>query len=139
MLVLIPCYNMRMKQKFGSLAILSTALLVPLAIFAGSSVEYILKRTNPDHVDITLGLAYLRPMLASGIGVAVALTICSITLALMGLKKDENRRLAKFSLILLSVILLSAVASGVLKHQSDTLENAQTKSQVQDLFKTLGR
>lgn len=139
MLVLKPCYNMRMKQKFGTFALVTTALMVPLSILAGAATEFFLKRNNPNHIDITLGLAYLRPILQVGIGVAAVLFIASIVLALIGLKKDSSPQLAKVALLVLLIITLVSSGASLLKNRTDKLESTYTEKQLNTFFQKLSR
>lgn len=139
MLVLNPCYNVPMKQKFGTLALVTGALMVPVSILASALTEYYLKQGNSSNVDITAGLAYLRPILVVGGGVAAALGIATIVLAVIGFKKDESSRLAKLALVLLLVITLFSLSAGMLKKQTDKLEDAYTKKSLNSFFEDLSR
>lgn len=128
-----------MKQKFGTFALVATALMVPLSILAGAVTEFFLKRSNPNHIDITLGLAYLRPILQVGTGVAAILFIVSIVFALIGLKKDSSPQIAKVALLILLIITLASSGASLLKNRTDKLEDAYTNDRVKDFFKVLGR
>lgn len=130
---------MRMKQKFGTFALVTTALMVPLSILAGAATEFFLKRNNPNHIDITLGLAYLRPILQVGIGVAAVLFIASIVLALIGLKKDSSPQLAKVALLVLLIITLVSSGASLLKNRTDKLESTYTEKQLNTFFQKLSR
>ncbi|MFO0971340.1 MAG: hypothetical protein U0520_03285 [Candidatus Saccharimonadales bacterium] len=128
-----------MKQKFGTFALVTTALMVPLSILAGAATEFFLKRNNPNHIDITLGLAYLRPILQVGIGVAAVLFIASIVLALIGLKKDSSPQLAKVALLVLLIITLVSSGASLLKNRTDKLESTYTEKQLNTFFQKLSR
>lgn len=62
-----------------------TSVLAALSLFAvttvGQVVELVLKSTNPDDVDVTQGLAYLRPLLVTTfvlLAVAAPATVAAI-------------------------------------------------------------
>ncbi len=49
--------------QYAATAMSAAAILLPLTI--AKIVELVLKTTNPDNVDVTQGLAYLRPILVT--------------------------------------------------------------------------
>ena len=82
----------------------SIAVLLPLTI--AKVVEWVLKSTNPDGVDVTHGLAYLSPIL---IAAWVSLGVCivgAVVLNVLAQRRDGSAKLA-WLILALQVVLLA--------------------------------
>lgn len=89
------------RPSLRTLAITLTCLLLPLTMLAGVVAAAILKSANPDNIDITTSLAYLRQTMIASIivfGLAVA-TIVGLIVKMY--RRDHNFTQAKLPLVLL--------------------------------------
>lgn len=97
----------------GKRSILLAGLALPLATLTGNSIAWYLKTYNPDNVDVSAGLAYLRPVLLSGVSVFAVCIIGGIIYGLRGIKRDTDRQLAAAGLLLVALIVLVSLGSAV--------------------------
>lgn len=86
-------------------------LPLPAAWIVGNLVGGFLKSTNPDNVDITHGLAYLRPILVSAFATMAVVAVLALVLAM-------RRRRAGDTLPLNLLVVHVIVAAVVLATQS---------------------
>lgn len=125
-----------MTIKHSKISIAAAALSVPAAFMAGNLTTLILKSNNPDNVDITAGLAYLRPILIVSFTTFGVLCLISLVFGIIGLRKDD-KSLSKFSLILLVALLLVSLTAGLLQKQTDKIEKDYSQKQFNSLFQEL--
>lgn len=95
---------MQRRPSLRTIAITLVTLALPATLLVAYSVGAYLKSTNPDNVDITQGLAYLRPILISGwvtFGV-IAASVCG--LIVMMYRREGNFVQAKLPLTLLVIL-----------------------------------
>ena len=93
------------RPSLRTIAVTLIALALPLTLLVSQLVTAYLKSNNPDNVDITQGLAYLRPILIAGwvtFGVIMA-SVAGLIVAMY--RRDGNFIEAKLPLIL-SVLLV---------------------------------
>ncbi|HHU08844.1 MAG TPA: hypothetical protein GXZ60_02330 [Intrasporangiaceae bacterium] len=98
-----------------------TSVLAALSLFAvttvGQVVELVLKSTNPDDVDVTQGLAYLRPLLLTAF-VLLAVAVPATVAAIVRLGRIEGRAATRlpWTLFAVQVVLwlIYVVARGAL-------------------------
>lgn len=102
-------------MRHGRAAVACAALAIPVTLLLGSTVTWLYKSRNPDNVDITAGLAYLRQSLLTSFGTFLVIAVLTIALAVRGLRRDEDPALARLALVLLAAVtacgLLAAIAS----------------------------
>lgn len=83
-----------------------TSVLAALSLFAvttvGQVVELVLKSTNPDDVDVTQGLAYLRPLLVTTF-VLLAVAAPATVAAIVRLGRIEGRAATRLPWTLFAV------------------------------------
>lgn len=84
----------------------SVAVLAPLTV--AKLVEYALKASNPDRVDITQGLAYLRPILIT-VWTLLAIGIGSATWAILDVRRKDGPTAARIPML----VLLGQIALGL--------------------------
>jgi uncharacterized Tic20 family protein len=114
-------------NKFGKVSIFSAGLMFPVAAFIGGLVAWNLKSNNPNDVDITQGLAYLRPILLTGIVIFIVLLLLSVVTGILALKKDTDRSFGKVGLALLvSVLIFSGGAALANKKTDDAIDSYRT-------------
>lgn len=127
-----------MRKSYGNLSFVVLALTVPVSMFVGAILEWWLKSRNPSNLDITAGLAYLRPLLVTSFTVALALLIASLVLALVGIKRDEDDRTARAALFTLIAVVVISLASLFAKSRVSKTEDNYRNRHLNSFFKTLG-
>lgn len=90
-------------KNLRTLTIVLTCLLLPLTMLAGVLATAFYKSTNPDTIDITTSLAYLRQTMTVAI-----VTFAVIVAAISGLIFKMYRRDRNFSQAKLPIVLLAA-------------------------------
>lgn len=98
-----------------------TAVLAGVSLFAvttiGQVVELALKSTNPADVDVTQGLAYLRPLLLTTLVLLVVAVVATVT-AIVRLGRAEGRAATRLPWTLFAVQsvlwLIYVIARGAL-------------------------
>ena len=91
-------------KSYGKISLYATALALPVPVFVGAVLGYILKSANPDKVDITNGLAYLAPILVASFIVMALIWGVALIAGLLGLKSDADKQPARTSLALLAIV-----------------------------------
>lgn len=123
-----------MKEKFTKSAHVFIALALPIAFLAGTLTSLFLKTNNPDHIDITADLAYLRPALYAGYATLVIILLLGFIASLLNLNSDR-KRYAKATLITMLIVILCVVGSALAQKRVEQVEKNYSKQHVQDLFK----
>jgi fumarate reductase subunit C len=118
-------------NKFGKISLFTAGIMYPAAACIGGVVTWYLKTNNPDNVDITAGLAYLRPILVTSFAVFVVFFIISLITGVISIKKEPESFLGKFALVLLSVIIVLSAGAVVLNAKTDDAEKSYRKQQVE--------
>lgn len=124
-------------NRFSKLSIISSSLALPLALLSGTVVAWYLKGNNPDHVDITAGLAYLRPILVTGFTFFIVLGLLSLLFALIGLKKQENRGLIRLALVLALAVIVTSSLTAALQTRISSIEDSYRERRVETLLKNI--
>ena len=93
-------------NKFGKVSLFTAGIMYPAAALVGGLVAWNLKSGNRDNVDITAGLAYLRPILVTGFVLFGVLFATSLVSGVLALKKDQDKSIGKLALILLATIVI---------------------------------
>ncbi len=125
-----------MNQKHAKISLAASALALPVALMAGNLTSLILKTNNPDNVDITANLAYLRPTLIVSFTIFGVLCVISLVFAIISMRKGD-KSLSKFSLVVLVAVLLVSLAAGLLQKQTDAIERDYSKQRFDTLFQQL--
>ena len=125
-----------MKEKISKSAHIFVALAVPLAFLVGTLTSLVFKTTNPDHVDITADLAYLKPSLYAGYGTLLVLLSLGLIASLLSFKSGAQKY-AKTTLITLLIIVVCVAGSALAQKRTDQVEATYSKQQVQSLFKQM--
>ncbi len=117
-------------NKFGKVSIITAGLVLPIAMLVSGIVAWQLKSTNPDAVDITAGLAYLRPILVTSFTAFGLIWLVSLVSGLLGLKKDASPDYSKLGLLLLVLITITSVGAGITSKGVSDAEDAY-RAQIQ--------
>ena len=124
-------YTIGRRPSLRTIAITLTCLLLPLTMLAGVLAGAIYKSANPDGIDITTSIAYLRQTMTVAIVTFVAITMTITGLVIAVYRRDHNFTQAKLPLVLL--ISTIAVVIALL------LANAYTNSVQDQYLKDHGR
>jgi|GEM_PF-5131445 len=128
-----------MKQKFGTIALFITALSFPFAVLVGKITELYLKHANASSVDITSKSAYTHTSLIAGITILGLFIIVAAIISLIGLKKDENIRLARISLITIGCIVILSLLTYLVQTRINTLEHSYSKKSINTFLQNIAR
>lgn len=115
-------------NKFGKVSIITAGLVLPLTLFISGLVAWYLKSNNPDNVDITAALAYLRPVLLTAIGTFSLFWLVSLLSGLIGLKNDRSNEYSKIGLILLALVTVVSLCAGISTKKASDAEAAYQSS-----------
>lgn len=110
-------------MRHGRAAIACAALAVPVTVLLGSAVAWYYKTRNPDDVDITAGLAYLRQILLTTFGAFLVMAVLTIVLAVFGLRRDDDPALARLALVLLAAVTACGLLAGVASSRAGDAEH----------------
>lgn len=124
-------------NKFGKTSLVITSLLLPLTVLMSGFVEWQLKNGNPNNVDITSDMAYLKQILGTALVSFAILWVLSAAAAIVGLKKDSNKEFSKLSLILLVVVTLFSILGGIVTNAAGDAEEAYKDRQREQFFEKL--
>lgn len=133
---LVECYTdgrkarVTIMNKFGKVSIITAGLVLPVALLLSGVVAWQLKTTNPDAVDITAGLAYLRPILVTSFTTFGLIWLVSLVSGILGLKKDASPDYSKLGLLLLVLITITSVGAGITSKGVSDAEDAY-RAQIQ--------
>lgn len=109
----------------GKLSIVFASLVMPLTFLLSFAVSVHLKGTNPNQVDVTAGLAYLRPILITAIVSVIGCIVLSIIFAIRSINIDKDKSLGKFALILLAgLFILFVIDTKLINKNTDIIDDA---------------
>ncbi len=114
---------MSSRPSLRTIALSLIALLFPLAMLVGNSVTAFHKSTNPNNVDITAGLAYLRQTLFASFGTAFIIGAIVVWLIIMMYRRDRNFIEAKLPLALLVVVTIVLIGAISLNSYTNAVED----------------
>jgi ABC-type transport system involved in cytochrome bd biosynthesis fused ATPase/permease subunit len=106
-------------NKYGKVSLFSAGIMFPAATFVSGLIGWSLKSSNPDNVDITQGLAYLRPILVTGFCVFGVLLAISLVSGVLALRKDADKTFGKLGLALLITIFIVSAGSAIAASKTD--------------------
>ena len=121
-------------NKFGKVSLFTAGIMYPAAAFIGGLVAWNLKSNNPNNVDITAGLAYLRPILVTGFTLFAVLFITSLVNGVIALKKDQDKNLGKLALILLATIAVFSIGAAIANAKTDDAISQYRTQKEQEFF-----
>lgn len=118
-------------NKNGKIALILASIFPLIVLTLGNLQAKFLKSNNVDNVDITQGLAYLRPILIMSFLVLAIFIITTIFFSLRGMKNDEQPEFAKLGLIILIVnLVLFFATNAAINGHNKLIESAwQSKSE----------
>lgn len=116
-------------NKFGKLSIIASGLMLPLALIAGNLVTWYYKSGNPDNVDITAGLAYLRPILVISFTIFALTWLISLVSGLMALRRDRSSELGRIGLLLLALVSIISLFSAIAANKVTKIEENYKEQQ----------
>lgn len=126
-----------MTNKYGKMAIITASLILPLTLILSGLVAWQLKESNPDNVDVTAGLAYLRQILGTALVAAAILWGISLVSSLIGLKKDDDRTWAKLGMLVLVLVTITSITAGIVQNQVSDVEKVYKDNQAEQFFEKL--
>ena len=121
-------------NKFGKISIIAASTALPVALIVSGLVSWQLKSSNPDNVDITQGLAYLRPILVSSFIVFGVFIVLSLITGLLALKRDQDISLGKLGLVLAVTVLLLSTVAGVASNKASHSVDTYREKKEQQFF-----
>ena len=124
-------------NKFGKVSVITAGLVLPLALLAGNVVTWYYKSSNPNNVDITADLAYLRQTLVTAFVVYGLVWLISLVCGILSLRREKSSDLGKTGLLLLSLITALSLCTAVTAGKISNAEEAYRAQQSQNFFKKL--
>lgn len=121
-------------NKFGKISVVTSALMLPVATLVSSTVGWYLKSQNNHNVDITLGLAYLRPILVSGTIVFIVFLLASVIYAVLAIQKDSDKTYGKIGLLIVSLVLLLTLGAALANYKTDKSIDAFRTNKEQQFY-----
>jgi hypothetical protein len=91
-------------------AVVLSSLIIPVPIFFSRIVEAILKSSNPAHVDVRQGLAYLSEQLAWGFGSLGFLLIVLIVIYVIVYRRAKTLDALKVPLLIFALQVVLGIA-----------------------------
>lgn len=91
-------------------AVVLSSLIIPVPIFFSRIVEAILKSSNPAHVDVRQGLAYLSEQLAWGFGSLGLLLILLIVIYVIIYRRAKTLDALKVPLLIFALQVVLGIA-----------------------------
>lgn len=126
-------------NRYGRLSIIFASLALPLALLISGTITWYLKAHNPDNVDITAGLAYLRPILVSAFVTFGASMVLSLWFAVRGKRHDASPGLSYLGIVLVVVVTLMSLASGIAQKGAGDAEDAYRKNKTTNVIDDVRR
>ena len=121
-------------NKNGRRAIFCAALALPLSLLVSGTIAWYLKTNNPDNVDITAGLAYLRPILVSAFATFTIVMLVGLVSALRGRKHDASPELSYIALALVIALTALSLAAGVANKGASDAQDRYRDQKTQGFF-----
>lgn len=111
------------RPSLRTIAITLTAALLPLSMLMSNIVTALYKASNPENVDITAGLAYLRQSLFAGFGTALIIGAIVVWLIVSMYRRDRNFIEAKLPLVLLCLVVFVLIISAAVSSYTGAVED----------------
>ena len=114
---------MNRRPSMRTVTLTLVCLLVPLTMLVGTVATAIYKSSNPDNIDITSSLAYLRQMMTIAIVAFALLTATIAGLIVAMYRRDHNFSQAKLPLVLLIAVVGTLAAVLITNAYTDSVQN----------------
>ena len=114
---------MNRRPSLRTVTLTLVCLLVPLTMLAGTVATAIYKSSNPDNIDITNSLAYLRQTMTIAIVAFALLTATIAGLIVAMYRRDHNFSQAKLPLVLLIAVVGTLAAVLITNAYTDSVQN----------------
>lgn len=114
---------MNRRPSLRTVTLTLVCLLVPLTMLAGTVAAAVYKSSNPDNIDITTSLAYLRQTMTIAIIVFALLVAAIAGLITKMYRRDRNFSQAKLPLILLIAVVGALAVVLVTNAYTDSVQN----------------
>lgn len=124
-------------SKYGKISVITAGLVLPLALLAGNLVTWYYKSGNPDNVDITAGLAYLRPILVTSFVVYGLVWLISLVTGILALKREQTSELGRTGLMLLALVTVISLCTAITAGKVSDAEEAYRTQQSAEFFDAL--
>ena len=92
-----------------TLAIVLSAIVIPLPIFAGLLTELIVDTANPSNIDVTQPAAYLGAILGIGFGVLGAILLAIVVVYTLIYRREHTLDALKLPLLILAIQVVLGV------------------------------
>ena len=99
------------KSSLHTVAVVLTSLVIGLPLLVGRLVEAILDNLNPNNVDVTQGLAYLREILGSSFAALGILLLLIVVVLVVLYRRAKSFDAIKLPLIVLAVQVVVGVVA----------------------------
>lgn len=120
-------------KSYGKISLVATSLIFPVPFLIGTMLGYTLKYINPDKVDISNGLAYLEPILATSFIVLGVIWLIALVYGICAIKHDTNKELAHTSLALLAIITGLMAGYLIINTMTEQLKTNYNAKQLESL------
>lgn len=121
----------------GKRSVLFASLALPTTLVISGMISWYLKSHNPDNVDITAGLAYLRPILVSGFVTFIVMMLVSLLSGIRGLRQDTSKELSSLGIKLVIVLTVLSLAAGIASNGTSKAQDAYRDKKAQEFFRVL--
>lgn len=120
--------TVRAHDRLHTWAVVLSSLVIPLPLIVGALVEAILDSTNPEKVDVTQDLAYLRELLGSSFGSLGILLVSIVALLVTLYLRERTLNALALPLVILAVQVVVGIALLILTGVVDGIENSYSAS-----------
>lgn len=124
-------------NKFGKISVVIASLALPVTLLISGFVAWQLKEANPDSVDITASLAYLKQILGTTLVVFAVLWVMSLASALIGLKKDGSKEFSKLGILILVLVTVLSIGAGIANNKAGDAEDAYKAQKTEEFLNKL--
>ena len=114
---------MNRRPSFHTIAIVLVTLLLPLTLLAGAITAAVYKSINPDNVDITASLAYLRETMMAGIAMFTVITVIIVGLIIKIHHHEHKFAQAKLPLALLTATITLIVSLMIVNSYTNSVQD----------------
>lgn len=124
-------------SRHGKVSIISAGLVTPITLFTSGLVAWLYRSSNPDNIDITTDLAYLKPIVLTLLITFAALWLISLITGILAVKNDKDTTLGKLGLLLLALVTIFSFLGAVAQDKADEEVNAVRKAQQVEYLRKL--
>lgn len=124
-------------NKFGKISVIVASLALPVTLLVSGFVAWQLKESNPNSVDITSNMAYLKEILGTSLILFTTLWIVSLVCALIGFKKDSSKDFSKLGMLVLVLVTVFSIGAGMFTNAVGDAEDAARQKQAEEFFEKI--